>query len=54
MGDEIRAKCEGLDVNIQKLRNPRLVLLSIPEDMTLDNVEERLADKIQKKYIKVS
>jgi hypothetical protein len=41
--DEIRAKCEDLEVNIQKLRKPRLVLLNIPEEITLDNVEETLS-----------
>jgi hypothetical protein len=29
-----------LEVNIQKRRNPRLVLLSIPEDITPGNAEE--------------
>ena len=42
LGDEIRAKCEELEGNIQKLRNPRLVLLNFPEDITLDNVEEAI------------
>jgi hypothetical protein len=40
--DVIREKCDELDVNIQKLRNPRLVLFSIPEDITLGNVEDTL------------
>ena len=40
--DEIREKSDELDVNIQKLRNPRLVLFNIPEDITLGNVEETL------------
>ena len=31
-----------MEVNIQKLRNPRLVLLNIPEDITLDNFENPL------------
>jgi hypothetical protein len=26
LGDEIRAKCKKLDVNIQKLRNPQISL----------------------------
>jgi len=43
LGDEIRAKCKEFDVNNQKLRNPRLVLLNIPEYITLDNVEETLS-----------
>jgi hypothetical protein len=33
---------EELEVNIQKLRNPRLVLLNIPDDITIDNVEKTL------------
>jgi hypothetical protein len=53
LGDEIRAKCEELDVNIQKLRNPRLVLINIPEDITLDNVEETLSRQNPEKDIKV-
>lgn len=40
--DEFRGKCDKLDVNIQKLGNPRLVLFNIPEDITLGNVEETL------------
>ena len=40
LGNEIRENCEELDVNIQKIRNPRSVLLNIPEDITLDNVGE--------------
>jgi len=43
LGDKIGEKCGGeLDVTIQKLRNPRLVLLNIPEDITPENVEETL------------
>ena len=40
--DEIRGKCDDLDVNIQKLRNPRLVLFNIPDDIMLENVEGTL------------
>ena len=32
LGNEIRAKCEERNVNIQKLRKPRLIQLNIPED----------------------
>jgi hypothetical protein len=53
LGDEIRAKCEELDINIQKLRNPRSVLLDIPEDIMLDNVEETLSRQNPEKDIKV-
>jgi hypothetical protein len=42
VGDEIKAKYEEMDVNIQTLRNPRSVLLNIPEEITLDNLEETL------------
>jgi anaerobic ribonucleoside-triphosphate reductase len=48
--DEIRKK---LDVNIQKLRNPRLVLFNIPEDITLQNVEEILTCQNPEQNIKV-
>ena len=40
LGEKIGGKCGELEVNIQKPRNPRLVLLNIPEDITLENVEE--------------
>ena len=51
LGDEIRTKCEELDINIQKLRNPRLVILNIPEEITVDNVEETLSRQNPEKYI---
>jgi hypothetical protein len=36
--DSITAKCgEELVAKVQELRNPRLVLYNIPEDVTLDN-----------------
>jgi hypothetical protein len=35
LGDKIGEKCgEELEVNIQKLKNMRLLLLNIPEDVT--------------------
>jgi len=49
--DHIRAKCEELDVNIQKLKNPSLVILNIPEEITVDNVEETLRRKNPEKDI---
>jgi hypothetical protein len=52
-GEEIKAKCEEIYVNIQKLRNPSLVLLNIPEDITLDNVEETLIRQNPEKDIEV-
>jgi hypothetical protein len=43
LGEKIREKCrEESEVNIQKRRNPRLVLLNIPDDITLENVEDTL------------
>jgi hypothetical protein len=43
LGEKIWEKCgEELEVNIQKLRDPRLVLLNIPEDITLENVKGTL------------
>ena len=43
LGDNICGKYgEDLDVNTQKLRNPRLYLLNIPEDITLDNFQKRI------------
>ena len=53
LGDKIREKCEELDVNIQKLRNPRLVLFNIPEDITLDNVEETITRHNPEKDIRI-
>lgn len=44
LGNKIEETCGAvLEVNFQKRRNPRLVLLSIPEDVTIENVEETLA-----------
>lgn len=44
LGNKIEETCGAeLEVNIQKRRNPRLVLISIPEGITLENVEETLA-----------
>jgi hypothetical protein len=43
LGIKIKEKCEEeLEVNIQKLRKPRVVLLNIPDNITLENVEETL------------
>ena len=40
LGNKIEETCgEKHEVNIQKRRIPRLVLLSIPEDITLENAE---------------
>ena len=44
LGNKIEETCGAeLEVNIQKRRNPRLVLLSIPENIILGNVEHTLA-----------
>ena len=38
---DIKEKCgDKLEVNAHKLRSPRLVILNIPEDISVDNVEE--------------
>jgi len=40
---DINAKCEGkLEANAQKLRNPRLVIINIPEEISIGNVEDTL------------
>ena len=39
MGEKCR---KGLGVNVQNLRNPRLVLLNNPDDITIKNAEETL------------
>jgi hypothetical protein len=44
LGNKIEETCGAeLEVNIQKRRNPRIVLFSITEDIKLENVEEILA-----------
>jgi len=50
LGDEIRAKYGELDVNVQKLRNLRLIILNILEEITVDNVEEKLSHQNPEKY----
>jgi hypothetical protein len=43
LGNKIEETCGAeLDVNIQKRRNTRIALLSIPEDITPENAEETL------------
>ena len=40
---DINEKCgEKLEVNAHKLRSPRLVILNIPEEISIDNVEDTL------------
>jgi hypothetical protein len=40
---DINAKCKGqLEANIHKLRNPRLVIFNIPEDISTENLEDTL------------
>jgi len=53
LGNKIEETCGAeLEVNIQKRRNSRLVLLSIPEDIKLENVEETLAKQTPELEIK--
>ena len=33
---------DKLEANIQKLRNPRLVIINIPEDISTENLEDTL------------
>ena len=40
---DINAKCDGkLEATVHKLRNPRLVIINIPEEISIGNVEETL------------
>jgi hypothetical protein len=46
LGEKIREKCgKELEISIQKLRNPRLVLLNIPTDITLENAKGTLVQQ---------
>jgi hypothetical protein len=39
----IRAKCGGeLEVNIHKLRKPRLIIFNVPDDISTMNIEESI------------
>jgi len=41
--EKIKEKCvEELEVRVHRLRNPRLVMLNIPTDITPENVKEVL------------
>jgi hypothetical protein len=41
--EHINAKCGGyLEANIHKLRNPRLLIFNIPEDISTGNLEDTL------------
>ena len=43
LGEDTNDKCrDRLETHTQKLRNPRLVILNIPDDITTSNVEEIL------------
>jgi ribosomal protein L7Ae-like RNA K-turn-binding protein len=43
LGKDINEKCgDILEAHIHKLRNPRLVIINIPEDITTDNLEDTL------------
>jgi hypothetical protein len=53
LGNKIEETCGAeLEVNIQKRRNPRLVLLNIPEGITLENAEETIAKQNPELHIK--
>jgi hypothetical protein len=44
---DISAKCGGtLEVDIHKLRNPKLVMINIPERITVGNIEDTLIAQI--------
>ena len=46
LGEKIGEQCGNeLEVKVQRLRNPRLVLLNIPDDTTLENVGETLTQQ---------
>jgi light-regulated signal transduction histidine kinase (bacteriophytochrome) len=48
LGNKIEETCgEKYEVHIQKQRIPRLVLLSIPEDITLENAKKVWKNKTQ-------
>jgi hypothetical protein len=43
LGKDINEKCgDKLEAHIHKLRNPRLVIINVPEDITTDNLEDTL------------
>jgi hypothetical protein len=44
IGDKIRAECEEtLEVSMQKLRKPRMIIRNTPEEITVENIVENLA-----------
>ena len=47
----IRERCGELETNIQKPRKPRLVILNIPSEITMENVEETLIKQNTEIYI---
>jgi hypothetical protein len=54
LGEKIRERCgEELEISIQKLRNPRLVLLNIPTKITQENVKEILVQQNTELGLKV-
>jgi hypothetical protein len=45
-GEKIQERCgEDLEVNIQKLRDPRLIMLNIPSDITMENLKGTLTQQ---------
>jgi len=42
----IRESCgEELEINIQKLRSPRLIILNIPSEINMENIKETLSQQ---------
>jgi len=46
LSTNISDKCgEVLEVNVKKLRKPRLIISNIPQDITIENLEETILAK---------
>jgi hypothetical protein len=46
LGDKIRVECaDTLEVNMQKLRKPRMIILNTPTEITLENISENLTQQ---------
>jgi hypothetical protein len=44
--NQIRDKCgERLETNVQKKRNPRLIIYNVPEEITLENAADIISDQ---------
>jgi hypothetical protein len=42
LGKEIQDKCGDLEPHIHRLRNPRIIIINVPEDTNIDNIEEAI------------